>query len=358
MRKAAAALLVALVAVPPHELTGAPSTGLVQGMVTVGGRALAQAEIALLSLDGGAIRRVTTGLDGRFESALAPGRYVVTTEGRAGLLVNRAPRVVTVAPAQVASARIDLLALPAAYQPAPAPAESAPEPAPAAEAVPTTPPPPVVGARIEHDPIGCFVAGEFPLLEAKIEPPAAVARARAYFKGARGDDFFYVEGASVEGQFTWKLPRPTVAASPITYYLWAATTELDESRTPEIEAIVVNEPGECPENRKLAAIGPPGEVTIFSAATGTVMVPAGFAAGSLALTVGTAALLLGSAAATGVTAVVTVFNPQPTPEPTPVPTPVPTPTPTPTPPTPTPTPEPTPTPTPTPRPTPPPTTFR
>ncbi len=354
MRKAAAVLLVALLAVPPCDLTAAPNSGLVQGMVTVSGRALARAEIALLSLDNGAIRRVTTASDGRFESALPAGRYVVTTEGRAGLLVSRAPRVLTVAPTQVASARIDLLALPAAYQPATPPAEAAPEPAPASapETVPTTPPPPVVGARIEHDPIGCFVAGEFPLLEAKIEPAASVARARAYFKGARGDDFFYVEGASVEGQFTWKLPRPTVAASPITYYLWAATTELDESRTPEIEAIVVNEPSECPENRKLAAIGPPGEVTIFSAATGTVMVPAGFAAGSLALTVGTAVLLLGSAAATGVTAVVTVFNPQPTPEPTPVPTPVPTPTPTATP---TPAPTPTPTETPTPRPTPSPT---
>ena len=180
---------------------------------------------------------------------------------------------------------------------------------------------------------------------------------RAYFKGARGDDFFYVEGSATEGQFSWKLPRPMIAASPITYYLWAATTELDESRTPEIDAIVVNEPSECPEDRKLAAIGPPGEVTIFSASTGTVMVPAGFAAGSLALTVGTAALLVGSAAATGVTAVVTVFNPQPTPEPTPVPTPVPTPEPTATP---EPTPEPTvgPTRTPTPTPTPTPTTFR
>ena len=174
-----------------------------------------------------------------------------------------------------------------------------------------------------------------------------MARARAYFKGARGDDYFYVEGGATEGQFTWKLPRPTLAASPITYYIWAATTELDETRTPEIQALVVTDPSECPQDKKLAAIGPPGEVTIYSAATGTVMVPAGFAAGSLALTLGTAALVLSSAAATGITAVVTVFNPQPTPTPTPVPTPEPTPVPTPEPsvtPTPTPSPRPSPTP--------------
>jgi len=360
MRRAAVVVILTLVAIPPCQLAAAPASGVIQGIVTLGGRALAHAQIALVNADSGVVRRITSGPDGRFESTVAPGRYVMTTEGRAGLVVTRAPRLVTVVPAKVASASLELLALPSAvYRQDVEPTASAPS-APAepqaapAPAQPTVSEPPVVGARIEHDPIGCFVAGEFPLLEGKIEPAASVARARAYFKGARGDDFFYVEGVATEGQFTWKLPRPTIAASPITYYLWAATTELDESRTPEIDAIVVNEPSECPEDRKLAAIGPPGEVTIFSASTGTVMVPAGFAAGSLALTVGTAALLVGSAAATGVTAVVTVFNPQPTPEPTPVPTPVPTPEPTATP-TPEPTVEPT---TPTPTPTISPTTYR
>jgi hypothetical protein len=209
----------------------------------------------------------------------------------------------------------------------------------------------MVGAQILHEPVGCFIAGEFPLLDADIQPPESVARARAYFKSVRSDDYVYVEGAAAEGRFVWKLPRPTLAASPITYYLWVATTELDESRLPEIEVIVVNEPSECPADRKIAAIGPPGEVTVYAATSGSLITPAGFAAGGLALTIGTVALLVTSAAATGITTVVTVFNPETLPPNTPLPTPPPSPTPTPEetpPPTPTPTPSGTPGPTPTP----------
>lgn len=322
MRRAAAVLAVALLTVPSVDLRGGASLGLVEGFVTLGGRALARVEIALVNLDSGAVQRVTTGADGAFEAHVVPGRYALTTEGRAGLAVARAPRVVDVAPAQVASTRVELMALPTATeQESAAPAGTGETPSQPAAEPPAGQAPPTIGARIEHEPVGCFIAGEFPLLDAKIEPAASVARARAYFKGARGNDYFYVEGAATEGQFIWKLPRPTLAASPITYYIWAASTELDESRTPEIQAIVVSQPSDCPQDRKLAAIGPPGEVTIYSASTGTVMAPVGFAAGSLALTVGTAALVLSSAAATGITAVVTVFNPQPTPTMTPVPTP-------------------------------------
>jgi hypothetical protein len=330
MRKTAAVLAVALLTLPSVDLSGAVSLGLVQGFVTLGGHALARAEVALVNLDTGAVHHVRTGAGGAFEAQVAAGRYAVTAEGRAGLAVARAPRVVEVTPTRVASAQVELVAMPMVFaqEGVPPAGAAAPEAQPVA---PSSEAPPTIGARIDHEPVGCFVAGEFPLLDAKIAPVDGVARARAYFKGARGADYFYVEGAATEGQFIWKLPRPTIAASPITYYIWAATTELDESRTPEIQAIVVNQASECPQDRKLAAIGPPGEVTIYSASTGTVMAPLGFAAGSLALTVGTAALVLSSAAATGITAVVTVFNPQPTPEPTPIPTPPPTPPPTPTP---------------------------
>jgi hypothetical protein len=330
MRKVAAVLAVALLALPSADLSAAVSLGLVQGFVTLGGHALARAEVALVNLDTGTVHHVRTDAGGAFETQVAAGRYAVTAEGRAGLAVARAPRVVEVTPTRVASAQVELVAMPMAFaqEGAPAAGAAAPEAQPAA---PSPEAPPTIGARIDHEPVGCFVAGEFPLLDAKIAPVDGVARARAYFKGARGADYFYVEGAATEGLFIWKLPRPTIAASPITYYILAATTELDESRTPEIQAIVVNQASECPQDRKLAAIGPPGEVTIYSASTGTVMAPLGFAAGSLALTVGTAALVLSSAAATGITAVVTVFNPQPTPEPTPIPTPAPTPVPTPTP---------------------------
>jgi hypothetical protein len=126
-----------------------------------------------------------------------------------------------------------------------------------------------------------------------------------------------------------------VEASPITYYLQATTTEFEESQTPEIEAVVVEKKEECGD-RKPAAFGPPGEVTVFSAATGATVSPVGFAAGGAAIAIGTIALIIGGAAAAGVVGGI-ISNPSPTPPPTPtpaptaVPTPIPTPVPTPTP---------------------------
>jgi hypothetical protein len=180
--------------------------------------------------------------------------------------------------------------------------------------------------------VTCFVAGEFPLLDAGIEPLSSVARARTYFKAAQGANFYYVEMTQEAGRFFGKLPRPKIEASPLTYYLQATTTEFEESQTPEIEAIVVEKKEDCGD-RKIAAFGPPGEVTVFSAATGASIAPLGFAAGGAAIALGTVLLIVGGAAAAGITTAV-VANPQATPPPA-VPTPtaipvaIPTPLPTP-----------------------------
>jgi hypothetical protein len=276
----------------------------------------------------------------------------VATENRAGLVVNRAPAYVPVVAGRVASAQIDLLALPAAVlqevpAPAPPPVPSEPPTAepttasPDLQATPPAEPPPaapVSGAAINFDAVTCFVAGEFPLLDAGIEPLPSVARARVYFRAAQGSSFYYVEMTQETGRFFGKLPRPRIEASPITYYLQATTTEFEESQTPEIEAIVVEKTEDCGD-RKVAAYGPPGEVTVFSAATGAAIAPAGFAAGGAAIAAGTIALVAGGAAAAGIGVGVVTNPPQPTPSPTTIPTPEPTPTPTPRPrPTPTPTP--------------------
>ena len=147
----------------------------------------------------------------------------------------------------------------------------------------------------------CFIAGEFPLLDASIEPAASVARARTYFKGAAGDAFYYIEMTQTEGRYFGKLPRPRVEASPITYYLQSTTTEFEESQTQEIEAIVVQDKSECGD-RVVAAIGPAGPVTVFSAATGAaILAPAGFAAVTASgLAVGIITVIAAAAAAAGV----------------------------------------------------------
>jgi hypothetical protein len=340
MRKAAAVLLAGLLSAPPVSLGSAPVLGTIQGVVTLDGRPLSGVAVAFIDLQSGNVVRATTGSNGAFETSAAAGQYAVTTESQAGLVVGRAPVRVAVVPGRVASAEIELFAQSTAMlqEPPqkPTPTTTTPNvPAPSQQQPPTTPAPTTgAGAAINFEPVTCFVAGEFPLLDAGIEPLSSVARARTYFKAAQGQNFYYVEMTQDAGRFFGKLPRPKIEASPLTYYLQATTTEFEESQTPEIEAIVVEKKEDCGD-RKIAAFGPPGEVTVFSAATGASIAPLGFAAGGAAIALGTVLLIVGGAAAAGITTAV-VANPQATPPPavpTPtaipvaIPTPIATPTP-------------------------------
>jgi hypothetical protein len=341
MRRTLAVILALLLTGFPGGVISAPALGRVQGVVTVGGRPLSGVALALVDVESGSIQRVTSVAAGVFSLQVPPGRYVVTTENQAGLAVGQAPALIPVVAGQVASTRIDLLALPVALaqeQPLPSQQQAPPpdlgSPAPA--------PSPENGAPvINHDAVGCFIAGEFPLLDAGIEPAGTVARARVYFKSNLGNAYYYVEMTQTEGRFFGKLPRPQMEASPITYYIQATSTEFGESQTPEIEAMVVKEAKDCPADRKVAAIGPPGPVQVFSAATGAAIAPAGFALGGAAIAGGLLAAIIGGAAAAGIAAAVTVFKPSPTPtpvlpppsspSPSPSPTPKPSPSPSPTP---------------------------
>src|SRR5574341_2152356 len=188
MRRAVSVVLALLLAAPPAGLQSAPALGVIQGLVTLGGRPVAGVGLALVDVESGAVSRVTSATSGAFEARVPVGRYVVTTEGRSGLIVGRAPSLVPVLAGRVASARIDLLALSSATGQEPQ--------APGTE-----------GATITLQPEAtCFLAGEFPLIEAAIEPAPNVARARVYFKSALGTSYYYVEMTAGEGKFSGKLP--------------------------------------------------------------------------------------------------------------------------------------------------------
>jgi hypothetical protein len=319
MRQMACVVLAAVLAAPPVDVRSAPAGGVIRGAVTVGERPLDGVSVAFVDLASGETYRTKSKASGEFETQVPAGRYVVTAETSAGLIVDKAPSVIAVAAGQVVAADLRLMALPSAM------AQTPPAAPPGADQSSNPPP---NATSIQHDPIGCFVAGQFPLIDAQITPAGSVARARVYFKAAQGgDNWYYVEMTPAEAGFLGKLPRPKIEASPIRYYVQATTTEFGEGRTAENEAIVVLEAKDCPSDKKVAAIGPPGEVTVFSAATGAAIAPIGFAAGGLALTAGTIALLLGGAAAVGLTAAVVVNNPSPTPRPEPSPTATPTPIP-------------------------------
>lgn len=348
MRRAAAAFLALLLAVPVGDVRSAPSNGTIQGVVRMDGRPLSGVTVAFIELQSGAVVRATSGADGAFTATAPAGEYAVTTESQAGLTVGQAPVRVAVAEGKVATADVALVAVATAVPQEPAAAGQAPPPAPTPTEGQTTPAEGQVpagplwaettgtGAQIRFEPVTCFVAGEFPLLDAGIEPLASVARARVYFKGATGGAFYYVEMSQDQGRFFGKLPRPRVEASPITYYLQSTTTEFEESQTREIDAIVVQDKSDCGD-RKIAAFGPPGAITIFSASTGvTTLAPAGFAAAAASgIVVGVVTLIASGAAAAGIVGGVVGgpgggATPPPvvvTPSPIPIPTPLPTGTP-------------------------------
>ena len=347
MRRVCAGLLAFLLALPAGDVRAVQARGTIRGVVRMEGRPLSGVTVAFIELQSGAVVRATSHEDGAFTAEAPVGEYAVTTESQAGLTVGQAPVRVAVAEGKAASADVDLVAVASAVLQEPAAAGQA-----AAQNPPAEPQVPAAGAQapagvwaetsgtgaqILFEPVTCFVAGEFPLLDAGIEPIASVARARVYFRGAVGEAFYFVEMGQDQGRYFGKLPRPRVEASPITYYLQSTTTEFEESQTREIEAIVVQDKAECGD-RKIAAFGPPGAVTVFSASTGvSILAPAGFAAvAASGLAVGAVTLLAAGAAAAGVVGGVVgpggggVATPPPiNPTPIPIPTPIPKPTPTP-----------------------------
>ena len=335
MRRVVIAVIVALLSVPPAEVAAAASLGTIQGVVTLEGRPLSGVGVAFIDLESGSVVRATSGADGSFHAPASPGQYAVTTESRVGLAIGKAPVRVAVVAGRQANAEIELLAVASAMlqdptAPALPPGQSLEIP----QNQPGNPQATLyaqtkgTGATIAFEPVTCFVAGEFPLLDAGIEPLPSVARARVYFRAVQGATFYYVEMSQETGRFFGKLPRPKLEASPLTYYLQATTTEFEESQTVEIEAIVVAKKEDC-NDRKMAAFGPPGEVTVFSAASGASIAPVGFAAGGAAIALGTIALIIGGAAAAGVVGgVVAGSTPPPPPSsiivpPLTIPTPIP-----------------------------------
>src|SRR5512145_650901 len=178
MRKSAALISAALLALPPGSIGAAPSQGTIQGLATIEGRPLAGVGLAFVDTESGAIVRANTGKDGSFLAKAAPGAYLVTTENRAGLVLGQAPPLVPVVAGRVASLNLDVRALPfaALQEPPPVAApEQTPSTPPARESLTTVtgvPTGPVAttgsGAKIDFVPVTCFVAGEYPLLDSKI----------------------------------------------------------------------------------------------------------------------------------------------------------------------------------------------
>jgi hypothetical protein len=201
---------------------------------------------------------------------------------------------------------------------------------------------PPVGAQSQLDIAGsnakCMIAGEFPQLDAIVQPADQVAKVRVYFKSALANDWYYVDAAPQAGNFVGVLPKPNVNAGPITYYFEAVSKDLTPMRSAEVSAKVVESAGACGDD-KPAAIAAAGPAAVFGPAGATVgfagtavagtAITAGVAGGAV---LGTTALVGAGIVAAGVTTgLVTRGGSDPTPTPTTAPGGLPTAEPTPSP---------------------------
>jgi hypothetical protein len=119
-----------------------------------------------------------------------------------------------------------------------------------------------------------MVASTNPKIDAGIAPQGQARAARAYFKSALGDAFYYVEMRMAGGRYVGVLPKPTAGAGSVVYYVQATAADCTQGQTAQANATVVEVRDAC-QGKDVAAVGPPDPVRVFSV-NGDTALPPGF----------------------------------------------------------------------------------
>lgn len=128
---------------------------------------------------------------------------------------------------------------------------------------------------VQHDPVGCVVAERYPVVTARVDPAADVARARVYFRAAGESSWYYVAMKADGDSFAGTLPMPSKATPRIEYYVEAIDQAFAVSRTPDYSPLVVADAGQCQQSAVVAAAVTGAEVVV-GAVAGAPAVPVGF----------------------------------------------------------------------------------
>lgn len=109
----------------------------------------------------------------------------------------------------------------------PPPVVAAPPPPPVAAAPPT----PTLG--IQHDAIGCVVAGLYPKVDACVAPPESVGRAEIHFRAGENEPWYGV-GLAADGPcLSAFLPKPQRTTTEFQYYVSAVDRSFSEHVKPD-----------------------------------------------------------------------------------------------------------------------------
>src|SRR6186713_1021367 len=72
---------------------------------------------------------------------------------------------------------------------------------------------------VQHDAVGCVVAGKFPILSACFTPASDLAKARVYFRAHGKPHWYYVDMVSDAPCFKGTLPKPKKEIEFLDYYV-------------------------------------------------------------------------------------------------------------------------------------------
>jgi hypothetical protein len=149
------------------------------------------------------------------------------------------------------------------------------------------------GVAIEHEPIGCIVAGKFPKMNACFTPISQAKRPRVYFRTEDLPTWYYVEMTSDAPCFSGVLLKPSKALidKRILYYL---DVQSGGSRTAEYDPIVVGSEEECKNRLPVAPVSATGPAAVFpSLPTSGFVTAGGLSAGVVGGGVAAVALVAG-----------------------------------------------------------------
>jgi hypothetical protein len=134
---------------------------------------------------------------------------------------------------------------------------------------------------IGHQAAGCLVAGRFPLLEARLDPAAAVARARVLFRAAGTEHWYAVDMTAHDAVWQATLPKPRASLGRVEYYIEATDRTYATVRTGQHAPEVARNAGGCRKDAPIAAASGAERVAVTVPA-GAPAVPPGFMSSGLA----------------------------------------------------------------------------
>jgi hypothetical protein len=136
---------------------------------------------------------------------------------------------------------------------------------------------------ITHDGVDCVVAGVFPVIQATLDPPGEVARARVYFHAGGTPHWYYVDMTSAgDGAYAGTLPRPLESLDHLDYYIQTLAPGFVEARSPEYSAQVVTGSQGCPAGLRTATtMSSVPSALLVGAPEGAPAIPPGFSNVSL-----------------------------------------------------------------------------